>query len=152
MKFRFVDRIVSWTPNERIRGRKAVSFEEYELKAAFGGGAHLPPSLLLESFLQLGNWLILLSTDFAHCGLIVRLDEVHFDGEVGPGDQVDMEVVVVRRRDDGWELAGEGGVGSRLVIRGAGCLAAPVPTTELYDPADLRVRHAELARTPEAVR
>ena len=40
MKFRLLDRILEWAPYERLVGVKAVSFEEYELKQAFGGGPH----------------------------------------------------------------------------------------------------------------
>jgi 3-hydroxymyristoyl/3-hydroxydecanoyl-(acyl carrier protein) dehydratase len=151
MKFRFVDKIVAWSPHSRIRGIKAVSFEEYCLKEAWGDEARLPETLLLESFLQLGNWLIMLSTDFAECGMIVRLSEVCFDGSLRPGEQVEMDLAVVQRRDDGWELSGEGRVNGRTVIRGLGCLAIPVPVADFFDPADLRVLFSEIFQPAEAV-
>ena len=74
MKFRMVDRILAWEPRTRIRGIKTVSFEEYNCKAAFGGDACLPESLLIESLFQLGNWLIMLSSDFTQMGLVVRIE------------------------------------------------------------------------------
>ena len=64
MKFRMVDRILEYEPKTSIRGVKTVSFEEYNLKAAFGEPERLPESLLVEAFFQLGNWLVMLSTDF----------------------------------------------------------------------------------------
>ena len=67
MKFRLVDKITSWAPWQHIRGVKAVSFEEYSLKESFGETPRLPEMLLLESFLQLGNWLVVLSSDFPKC-------------------------------------------------------------------------------------
>jgi 3-hydroxymyristoyl/3-hydroxydecanoyl-(acyl carrier protein) dehydratase len=146
MKFRLVDRIVSWTPYERIRGLKAVSFEEYSLREPLGEEARLPESLLLESFLQLGNWLILLSSDFRLMGLVVRLSEVQFHGSVGPGQQVDMEVVLKRQREDGFELSGEGRVQGRIVISGKDCLAAPVPAEEYVSPEDMRVLFTEICQ------
>ena len=63
MKFRLVDRILDWEPRRVIRGVKAVSFEEYELKRAWGDEPCLPESLVLESLLQLGNWLVIRSSD-----------------------------------------------------------------------------------------
>ena len=99
MKFRLVDKILGWSPYERITGIKAVSFEEYCLKKPFGDEARLPETLLLESFLQLGNWLILLSSDFARMGMVIRITEVRFDGYLLPGQQVRMEVAGNAERD-----------------------------------------------------
>jgi 3-hydroxymyristoyl/3-hydroxydecanoyl-(acyl carrier protein) dehydratase len=144
MKWRFVDRILSWTPNERITGIKAVSFEEYSLKDAFGGEAFLPETLLLESFMQLGNWLILLSSDFNEMGMVVRISEVRFHEPLLPAQQVRMEVRLSRRREDGFELSGEGRVNGKSIITGLGCLAVPLPTKECVDPADLRVVFSEI--------
>jgi 3-hydroxyacyl-[acyl-carrier-protein] dehydratase len=144
MKFRLVDKITSWSPYQRITGVKAVSFEEYCLKDSFGDEPRLPETLLLESFLQLGNWLILLSSDFRQTGMVARISEVQFQGFLLPGQRVRMEVVVARRREDGLELAGEGRVNGRTIIRGLGCLAVPVPSAELVDPDDLRVLFSEI--------
>ncbi len=144
MKFRLVDKILGWSPHERISGVKAVSFEEYSLKEAFGEEARLPETLLLESFLQLGNWLILLSSDFRKMGQVARISEVRFHGPLQPGQQVRMEVALSREREDGFELSGEGRVGGRAVITGRGCLAAPVPAADYVNPEDLRVLFSEI--------
>ncbi len=146
MKFRCIDAIREWKPGESIRGVKAVSFEEFCLRERLGMDARLPESLLLESFFQLGNWLILLSTDFTQCGMIVRIDRVEFAGAVNPGERVELEVKVERRRDEGRELSGCGTVGQREVARGFGCLAATVPAEELYHTEDLRVLFEEIHR------
>jgi len=144
MKFRFVDKITAWAPHQSIRGIKAVSFEEYNLKAAFGDEPRLPETLLLESFLQLGNWLILLSSNFKDIGMVVRISEVRFDGYLLPGQRLEMQVTLARRREMGFELAGEGRVQGRTIISGLGCLAVPVPAAELLNPDDLRVLFSEI--------
>jgi 3-hydroxyacyl-[acyl-carrier-protein] dehydratase len=144
MKFRLVDKITSWSPYQRIEGVKTVSFEEYCLKEAFGDAARLPETLLLESFLQLGNWLILLSSDFNHMGVVVRISEVRFHDYFLPGQRLQMNVTVVRQHDDGFELAGEGRVNGRAIITGMGCLAAPVPAADYVNPDDLRVLFSEI--------
>jgi len=144
MKFRFVDRITSWQPHERITGLKAVSFEEYSLKNAFGDAPRLPSMLLLESLLQLGNWLILLSTDFQQMGSVIRLHDVRFHGALRPGRVVNMEVTMLRHHADGFELCGEGRVDGRLIISGMGCLAAPLPASDYFNPDDLRVVFSEI--------
>ena len=151
MKFRLVDKIVAWSPYQRISGIKAVSFEEYCLKESFGDEPRLPETLLLESFLQLGNWLILLSSDFKETGMVVRISEVRFHGYLLPGQQLRMEVTLARQREDGYELSGEGRVNGRTVISGLGCLAVPVPAAELVAPANLRVLFSEIYEPEEPV-
>ena len=144
MKFRFVDKITSWSPAGRITGIKAVSFEEYCLKEKFGDEARLPETLLLESFLQLGNWLILLSSDFRQMGMVVRISEIRFHDYLRPGKHITMDVSLVRQHEDGFELAGEGRVDGRMVISGFGCLATPVNTEDFASPVDLRVLFSEI--------
>ena len=144
MKFRLVDRILDWSPHTRIRGLKTVSFEEYSLKAAFGDEGWLPPSLLLESFLQLGNWLILLSSDFRQMGVVVKIGRVEFPGALRLGETVQMDVTLRRGREDGFLLSGEGRVGSRTIINGLDCLAVPVPASDYVNPEDLRVLFSEI--------
>lgn len=151
MKFRLVDKIVSWSPYQRIGGIKTVSFEEYCLKESFADEPRLPETLLLESFLQLGNWLILLSSDFKETGMVVRISEVRFHDFLLPGGQLRMEVTLVRRREDGFELSGEGHVNGRAIITGLGCLAVPVPAAEYGNPEDMRVLFSEIYEPKEAV-
>jgi 3-hydroxyacyl-[acyl-carrier-protein] dehydratase len=144
MKFRLVDKITSWAPWQNISGIKAVSFEEYSLKEAFGERPRLPEMLLLESFLQLGNWLIMLSSDFHQMGTVARISEVRFQDYLLPGQRLQLEVRVNRRREDGFELVGQGLVDGRNVISGLGCLATPVPLAEYLDPDDMRVLFSEI--------
>jgi 3-hydroxyacyl-[acyl-carrier-protein] dehydratase len=151
MKFRFVDKIVAWSPYQSISGIKAVSFEEYCLKESFGDEPRLPETLLLESFLQLGTWLILLSSDFRETGMVVRIHEVRFQAFLLPGQQLRMDVTLARQREDGFELSGEGRVNGRTIISGLGCLAVPVPAADLVDEANLRVLFSEIYEPEETV-
>jgi len=144
MKFRLVDKITSWTPWQAITGLKAVSFEEYSLKDVFGEQPRLPETLLLESFLQLGNWLVVLSSDFRQMGMVARISEVRFHDSLLPGQWLQLEVTLVRRRDDGFELAGQGLADGKCVISGAGCVAALAPLAEYRNPEDTRVLFPEI--------
>ena len=115
-----------------------------QLKAAFGGDAVPAESLVLESLFQLGNWLIVLSSDFTQMGLVGRSSEVRFDDRLRPGEPM---------------TGGRGGElprGRRAVRRpgtmrraassvsGTGCLATPVALAEYCDPDDLRVLFSEI--------
>jgi len=149
LKFRFVDKITSWQPWQTIAGTKAVSFEEYCLKESFGDGPRMPEMLLLESFLQLGNWLVMLSSDFTSTGMVARISEVRFDGFLLPGERIHLQAHLTRRHEDGVELRGEGHVGDRLVISGSGCLAGLAPLAEFQNPDDLRTLFSEIYEPSE---
>jgi 3-hydroxyacyl-[acyl-carrier-protein] dehydratase len=152
MKFRMVDRILGWQPRRTITGVKAVSFEEYSLKSPWGGPAYLPESLLMEALFQLGNWLIVLSSDFTRMGLLVRVEEVRFHEplrQTGPGQSIQMDIEVVSYRDDGIVFNGIATSQGRPIASGKGCLAAPVDLEGFHNPADLRVLFSEIHRPIE---
>jgi 3-hydroxyacyl-[acyl-carrier-protein] dehydratase len=146
MKFRMVDRILDWRPRRSITGVKAVSFEEYSLKSPLGSEAALPESLVMEGLFQLGNWLIVLSSDFTQMGLLVRIEEVRFDGLVRPGQSMRMDVEVVSYRQDGVVFNGVATAAGRPIASGRGCLATPVDLADFHDPADLKVLFSEIHR------
>ena len=149
MKFRMVDRILSLEPKRRIRGVKTVSFEEYSLRRALGMSERLPESLLTESLFQLGNWLIIVSSDFTQMGLVVRTSRLEFLEPVGPGGRMVCSVTVRRYRDDGIVFDGEARVAGRVVARGSGCLAVPTDLADYCDPDDMRVLFSEIHRPEE---
>ena len=149
MKFRMVDRILSWQRRASIRGLKTVSFEEYSLKEPFGCEPHLPETLLIEGMFQLGNWLVMLSSDFQEMAMLVRMREIRFHGRAGPGQQLLMNVDVRRYRDDGIAFDGTVLVGGRLIAEGRGGLAMPVALSEYQDADDLRVLFSQIYR-PDA--
>lgn len=150
MKFRMVDRILSWEPKTRIRGVKTVSFEEYNLKAPFAEEPRLPETLVLESLFQLGNWLIVLSSDFTRMGLVARTERVTFDGSLRPGSHLMMELNVRSYREDGILFDGVATIGDEQIASGKGCLAVPAPLSDYHDPDDLRMLFSEIYRPNDA--
>lgn len=148
MKFRFVDRITAWTPHQRICGVKVVSFEEYSLKEPFGDEGRLPETLLLECLLQLGNWLILLSSDFQQMGAMVKLGRVEFHESLRLGQTLSMEVSLRQSREEGFVLTGAGCVNGHTVISGLDCLAVAVAAKDFVDPSALRVLFSEIYQSP----
>jgi 3-hydroxyacyl-[acyl-carrier-protein] dehydratase len=144
MKLRMVDRIVAWEPRRLIRGVKAVSFEEYQLRARLGDEPCLPESLVMESLFQLGNWLVVLSSGFTQMALVAGFDEARFSGRLRPGRRLHIEVEVRSWRDDGVVLDARAHDGARPVAVGRRCLAVPVPLADYHDPDDLRVLFSEI--------
>ena len=146
MKFRMVDNIIAYDPGRSICGTKVVSFEEYQLKSAFAGQPALPESLIMEALFQLGNWLIMLTSDFSRMGLVVRFQRVEFLHSLTPVHSMLMEVRVRRYREDGILFEGEARTGQQTVVRGQRCMAIPVDLATYCDPADLRVLFSEIYR------
>jgi 3-hydroxymyristoyl/3-hydroxydecanoyl-(acyl carrier protein) dehydratase len=151
MKFRMVDTIVDYKPQHGICGIKTISFEEYQLKSMFADQPSLPESLIMESLFQLGNWLIILTSDFSKIGLMVRMNQVCFEQLPGPGQRMFMDIQVRSYREDGVLFDGQAWMDHQIIARGTGCLASPVDLIEYYDPEDLRVVFSEIYR-PESFR
>ncbi len=146
MKFRMVDRIIGYERCKSIRAAKTVSLEEYQLKSAFGDEPCLPESLVLESLFQSGVWLIMLSSDFAEMGLLVRAQEIRFIEPVRPGQTMFLEVQARSYRSDGVLFDGQARVDGKTVAYGKGCLASVVQLAEYFAPGDLRVLFSEIYR------
>jgi 3-hydroxymyristoyl/3-hydroxydecanoyl-(acyl carrier protein) dehydratase len=144
VKLRMVDRIVHWEPRRVIRGIKAVSFEEYQLRDALGDEAVLPESLVMDAMLQLGNWLAMLSTDYAKLAIGVQWDEVRFFRRLRPGQRLHVEIVIQAWRDDSFILDGSATDGRDLLAAARRCVAALVPLADYHDPNDLRVLFSEI--------
>jgi 3-hydroxymyristoyl/3-hydroxydecanoyl-(acyl carrier protein) dehydratase len=149
MKFRMVDRILAWEPRHMIRGVKTVSFEEYELRRRLGDEPCLPESLVMEALFQLGNWLLVLSSDYTKMGLVVQWDEARFPERLRPGHRLHMEVTVRSWREEGVLLDGTARDGEKTVAIGRRCLAVPVTLADYYEPEDLRVLFSEIHRPEE---
>jgi 3-hydroxyacyl-[acyl-carrier-protein] dehydratase len=141
-----VDRIIEFEVQKSICGIKTVSFEEYQLKSAFNNRPCLPKSLIMESLFQLGNWLIMLTSDFTQMGLLIRTNEVQFEQSLSPGQSMLMEVQVRSYRDDGILFDGQASVNRQVIANGKGCLATPVQLAEYYNPEDLKVLFSEIYR------
>ena len=100
----------------------------------------------MESFFQLGNWLIMLTSDFQQMGLLVRTKEIVFDGIVGTGENLFMEINVRSYREDGVLFDGQASVDGKMAARGTGCLASLTPVDNYFNSEDLKVLFSEIYR------
>ncbi|MFI5379301.1 MAG: hypothetical protein ACHRHE_08390 [Tepidisphaerales bacterium] len=152
MKFRMVDQILAWEPGQSIRGTKAVSFEEYCAPLPLGSRAELPASLALESLLQLGNWLVMLSTDCAQVGLVTALERVEFTSALRPGQSMATELSVREKDETAWLLSGCGTIRGREMLRVEGMRLQLRPLASYCRAADLRVLFSEICRPAAEVK
>ena len=144
MKHRMVDRIIAFEPWRVIRGIKAVSFEEYCIKAPLGEREQLPLTLGLESLLQLGGWLVILSSDFTQIGLLDQAQRAAFHAPLRPGERMTIEVSVSERCEVGVVLSGEGRVGNRVIVSAEDCRLVSHRLNQFHKATDLRVLYSQI--------
>jgi UDP-3-O-[3-hydroxymyristoyl] N-acetylglucosamine deacetylase/3-hydroxyacyl-[acyl-carrier-protein] dehydratase len=98
--FLLVDRILELEPGRRIVGIKNVTINEPFFTGHFPGHPVMPGVLIVEAMGQAGGFLLLNSFDAPADKLVyfVGLDDVRFRKLVEPGDQLRMELALVKLR------------------------------------------------------
>ncbi|MEO5340078.1 MAG: 3-hydroxyacyl-ACP dehydratase FabZ [Magnetococcus sp. MYC-9] len=116
--FLLVDRIVEVVPGERLIAIKNVSFNEPHFTGHFPGHPVMPGVLILEAMAQAGALLAGKTDPAAVCARLVyfmTIDKVRFRKPVVPGDQLRLELTLLKRRRDVWRFAGKAYVEEGLV-------------------------------------
>lgn len=117
--FLFVDRVVALEAGQRIIALKNVTINEPFFSGHFPGRPLMPGVLICEAVAQAGG--ILASSAFPEAksrmsiAMLTGLDRARFRHPVLPGDQLRMEVEVVRRRDPFWKMRGVAAVEGKVV-------------------------------------
>ncbi len=114
--FLLVDRVVEVEPGKRARAYKNVTYNEPFFTGHFPQRRVMPGVLILEAMTQAAGICALLE-DVDNQGKVVFLtgfDKVRFRRPVVPGDRLDFDVEVVRRRGDYWFLKGKATVDGEL--------------------------------------
>jgi 3-hydroxyacyl-[acyl-carrier-protein] dehydratase len=119
--FLLVDRVLSLELGQRIVGLKNVSINEPFFQGHFPGRPIMPGVLIAEAMAQVGGILALLSTP-ENLGnpylFLLGMDKVRFRQPVLPGDQLLLEVNVIRSGKKFWKMKAEAFVNQTLVAEG----------------------------------
>jgi beta-hydroxyacyl-ACP dehydratase FabZ len=115
-----VDRIVEIHGDAKIVGIKNVSINENFFQGHFPNRPVMPGVLICEAMAQVG-------AIFAHNArggrddnkvfMLTGLDNVKFKRPVEPGDQLRMELTIVKRRGSFWKMQGVATVDQKLVAQ-----------------------------------
>jgi len=114
--FLLVDRIVEMDGEKRIVGLKNVTINEPFFQGHFPGHPIMPGVLILEAMAQVGGVLALrVMGEKGSLAYFVGIDKAKFRKPVLPGDQLRLELEVLKRRGPFWRFHGRALVEDRLV-------------------------------------
>ena len=116
--FLLIDRILEIEPGKRIVGIKNVTYNEPFFPGHFPGRPIMPGVLIVEAMAQTAGVLAFKSIpeeEQRKPVLFLGLDNVRFRKPVVPGDQLRMELEIVRHRHTIWGFKGKAFVENKLV-------------------------------------
>ncbi len=114
--FLFIDRIEKFQPGVRATGFKQVSMNDYFFQGHFPGHPVMPGVLIIEAMAQVGGVIMLSQPENqGKIAYFMSLDGAKFRQPVVPGDELRMEVEVVRKRARTGQCIGRAFVGDKLV-------------------------------------
>lgn len=116
--FLLIDRVISIKLGESLVALKNVTMNEAYFVGHFPNRPVMPGVLILEAMAQAGGVLAYKSTNTSPADGILYyfagIDNARFRRVVEPGDQLRLEVKVLRSKRDIWKLEGAAYVGDEL--------------------------------------
>lgn len=117
--FLLVDRIIELEEGKRAVGIKNLSINEWFFQGHFPGHPIMPGVLIMEALAQVGTVAILKKPEYnGYLGLFAGLDNVKFRRQVIPGDQLRLEVELIKLRKTFGMASGKAYVGDDLAAEG----------------------------------
>ena len=117
--FLLVDRILEVEPGKRIVGLKNVSANEPQFTGHFPERPIMPGVLIVEAMAQVGAVLMLqMPENRGRLALLAGIDNTRFRQVVQPGDQLVMEVTVLKLRGAFGKVAAQATVDGKVVTEG----------------------------------
>ena len=115
--FLLVDRVTEMEENRRIVGIKNVTVNEPFFQGHFPGRPIMPGVLILEALAQTGGVLAFKSLTATSRPVVylTGVEHAKFRKPVVPGDQLRLEVDVLKKRPPFWKMQGRAYVGDELV-------------------------------------
>jgi beta-hydroxyacyl-ACP dehydratase FabZ len=115
--FLLIDRVLEILPGEKVVALKNVSMNEPFFQGHFPGNPIMPGVLIIEAMAQAGAVLFSSELEEKHDNLFyfMGMDKVKFRKIVVPGDQLILEVKVIRQRSKAVKMAGTANVNQKIV-------------------------------------
>ena len=114
--FLFVDRIEKLEPGKKAVGFKLVSVNDYYFQGHFPGHPVMPGVLIMEAMAQVGGVIMLSTPEMrGKMAYFMSVDYCKFRQTVIPGDELRMEVEILRSRAKTGQCLGHAFVKDKLV-------------------------------------
>jgi 3-hydroxyacyl-[acyl-carrier-protein] dehydratase len=147
VRFLLVDAILEIDAGRRAIGIKNVTMSEDFLADHFPHRPIMPGMLIIESLVQLADWVIRDGTDFECLALARAFDRIKFRRLIRPGSQLRLDVEVISRN------GAEANVRGRAYSQDALAVSADItvslhPIGDYLDPDEARRQFALLRPEP----
>lgn len=115
-----IDRVIEFTPGENLVGIKNVTFNEPHFTGHFPQRVIMPGVLILEALAQATGLLAFKTTDEIRSDnalyYLAGIDNARFKRPVEPGDQLRLEVKLVKTKRNFWKFYGIATVDGEEVV------------------------------------
>ncbi len=128
-----IDRVIDFTPGEHLVGIKNVTFNEPHFTGHFPQRVIMPGVLILEALAQATGLLAFKTTKDLQGDkslyYLASIDKARFKRPVEPGDQLRLEVTLVKHKRNLWKFFGEATVDGLLIVSAEiMCTDQPIPS------------------------
>ncbi len=118
--FLLIDRVIDFTPGEKLTGIKNITFNEPQFTGHFPQRVIMPGVLILESLAQATGLLAFKSANDLDSEeelyYLAGIDNARFKRPVEPGDQLQLDVKLVKQKRNLWKFYGEATVDGEMVV------------------------------------
>ncbi len=136
--FLLVDKIIEHEPKKRAVGIKNVTFDESFFAGHFPGLPVMPGVLIVEALAQVGAWAVLLRPENkGKVAFFAGIDSVRFRKPVVPGDQLRLEVELLKGRANLLKMKGVALVNGSPVCEGELMCSLISPAQQQETSADI---------------
>lgn len=130
--FLLIDRVIDYTPGEHLVGIKNVTFNEPQFTGHFPQRVIMPGVLILEALAQATGLLAFKTADELSSDkelyYLAGIDNARFKRPVEPGDQLKLDVKLVKQKRNLWKFFGEATVDGELIVSAdIMCVNQPLP-------------------------
>jgi len=127
-----IDRVIELTPGEHLVGIKNITFNEPQFTGHFPQRVIMPGVLILESLAQATGLLAFKTANDLNSDeelyYLAGIDNARFKRPVEPGDQLRLDVKLVKQKRNLWKFFGEASVDGELIVSAdIMCVNQPLP-------------------------
>ncbi len=118
--FLLIDRVIEFVPGEHLVGIKNITFNEPQFTGHFPQRVIMPGVLILEALAQATGLLAFKTADHIRSDealyYLAGIDNARFKKPVEPGDQLRLEVKLIKNKRNLWKFSGEASVDGEVVV------------------------------------